>query len=71
MSPRKLTQLGRAVALPASPDKARLEAVPNPHVDVDYVVRFTAPSAAAVLLLQRRYQSRRRARHLRDDITQS
>jgi len=40
---RKLTQLGRAVAQPASPDKAKLEAVPNPHADADYVVRFTAP----------------------------
>ena len=28
---KKLTQLGRAVAQPASPDKAELEAVPNPH----------------------------------------
>ncbi|HWU26628.1 MAG TPA: preQ(1) synthase [Rhizomicrobium sp.] len=39
----KLTQLGRAVLLPASPDKARLEAVPNPHPGAEYVVRFTAP----------------------------
>lgn len=39
----KLTQLGRAVTLPQSPDKAELEAVPNPHTDSDYVVRFTAP----------------------------
>src|SRR5688572_5012642 len=36
-------QLGRAVAIPESPDKAVLDAVPNPHSDVDYVVRFTAP----------------------------
>lgn len=40
---KKLTQLGRAVAAPASPQKARLESVPNPHPDADYVVRFTAP----------------------------
>ena len=40
---RKITQLGRAVAQPASPDKAKLEAVPNPHADAEYVVRFTAP----------------------------
>ncbi len=40
---RKLTQLGRAVVQPASPDKAVLEGVPNPHADTDYVVRFTAP----------------------------
>jgi 7-cyano-7-deazaguanine reductase len=36
-------QLGRAVAIPESPDKAELDAVPNPHADTDYVVRFTAP----------------------------
>ena len=29
--------------MPASPDEAGLEAVPNPHADADYVVRFTAP----------------------------
>ncbi len=40
---RKLTQLGRAAVQPASPDKAVLESVPNPHADADYVVRFTAP----------------------------
>ena len=39
----KLTQLGRAVKQPASPQAAVLEAVPNPHPDSDYVVRFTAP----------------------------
>ena len=36
-------QLGRAVAIPESPDKAVLDGVPNPHADADYVVRFTAP----------------------------
>jgi len=40
---RRLTQLGRQVALPRSPADARLESVPNPHADVDYLVRFTAP----------------------------
>ena len=43
MPRRKLTQLGRRVALPKSPDEARLESVANPHADSDYVVRFTAP----------------------------
>jgi 7-cyano-7-deazaguanine reductase len=43
MSRKNLTQLGRAVALPASPDMAQLESVPNPHPDDDYLVRFTAP----------------------------
>jgi 7-cyano-7-deazaguanine reductase len=40
---KRLTQLGRSVAVPASPDRARLEAVANPHTDSDYLVRFTAP----------------------------
>ena len=41
--PRKLTQLGHRVAVPQSPSGAKLESVANPHSDVDYVVRFTAP----------------------------
>ncbi|MCX7280187.1 MAG: preQ(1) synthase [Alphaproteobacteria bacterium] len=36
-------KLGRAVKLPASPDEAKLDAVPNPHPGDDYLVRFTAP----------------------------
>ena len=36
-------QLGRHVAIPASPEKAVLDAVPNPHTDTDYMVRFTVP----------------------------
>ena len=40
---KKNLQLGRAVTLPASPEEAVLDAVPNPHRDSDYVVRFTAP----------------------------
>ncbi len=39
----KKLQLGRPVPLPKSPDAAKLDAVPNPHTDSDYVVRFTAP----------------------------
>ena len=39
----KLTQLGRAVPLPKSPDDAKLEAIANPQSDSDYAVRFTAP----------------------------
>jgi 7-cyano-7-deazaguanine reductase len=38
-----LTQLGSAVALPASPDQATLERVPNPHAGQNYLARFTAP----------------------------
>jgi 7-cyano-7-deazaguanine reductase len=40
---KSLTQLGRAVKQPSSPDKAVLEAVPNPHKGEAYLVRFTAP----------------------------
>jgi 7-cyano-7-deazaguanine reductase len=36
-------QLGRPTAIPASPDKAVLDRVPNPHPDTIYVARFTAP----------------------------
>ena len=36
-------QLGRAVAIPASPEAAVLDGVANPHQGTDYVVRFTAP----------------------------
>jgi 7-cyano-7-deazaguanine reductase len=30
-------------ALPASPEAAELEAVPDPHADTDYLVRFAVP----------------------------
>ena len=40
---KKTLQLGRPVRLPASPDRAQLDRVPNPHPDTDYVARFTAP----------------------------
>ena len=36
-------QLGRQTSLPASPEEAELDRVPNPHPDVDYVARFAAP----------------------------
>src|SRR5688572_13722013 len=38
-----LTQLGRHVDAPASPDAARLEYVVNPRPAVDYLIRFAAP----------------------------
>jgi 7-cyano-7-deazaguanine reductase len=38
-----LTQLGRPATLPASPNKAVLETVPNPDSRALYLVRFTAP----------------------------
>ena len=39
----QFTQLGHAVEIPASPDEAVLEAVPNPHPGTIYLVRFAAP----------------------------
>lgn len=39
----ELTQLGRRVAVPASPAEAQLETVANPHSDQPYLVRFTCP----------------------------
>jgi 7-cyano-7-deazaguanine reductase len=41
--PTSLTQLGRKVAIPQSPDEAKLERVLNPHPDMHYLTRFTAP----------------------------
>jgi 7-cyano-7-deazaguanine reductase len=38
-----LSQLGGGGGVPASPDEASLESVPNPHPDEAYVVRFTCP----------------------------
>ena len=38
-----LTQLGSKTDLPASPEEAKLERVPNPQKDVEYNVRFTSP----------------------------
>ena len=41
--PKKALQLGRPTAIPASPDEAVLDRVPNPHLDSNYVARFTFP----------------------------
>lgn len=43
-----LTQLGGAAALPASPDKAVLETLPNPHTGTLYLVRFTCPEFTSI-----------------------
>ena len=42
-TPSGVTQLGKSVAMPESPDQAELERVANPHADTRYVARFTAP----------------------------
>ncbi len=41
-------QLGQATEIPASPDDARLDRVPNPHADTDYLARFTAPEFTSI-----------------------
>ena len=38
-----LTQLGASSKIPASPDVAVLETVPNPHQETDYLIRFACP----------------------------
>ncbi|HSU04965.1 MAG TPA: preQ(1) synthase [Acetobacteraceae bacterium] len=38
-----ITQLGRATAIPESPEQARVERVPNPAPGRPYVIRFTCP----------------------------
>jgi len=43
-----LTQLGRPAELPASPDKAKIETVPNPRPRDLYLVRFAAPEFTAM-----------------------
>lgn len=38
-----LEQLGKTVPQPQSPAEAKLEVVPNPQLQEDYLVRFTCP----------------------------
>ncbi|PSC06364.1 NADPH-dependent 7-cyano-7-deazaguanine reductase QueF [Alsobacter soli] len=42
------TQLGKPSALPASPEEAVLDRVPNPHPDTLYLARFTAPEFTSI-----------------------
>ncbi len=37
------SQLGKAISIPASPESAQLDRVPNPHPDTEYLTRFTCP----------------------------
>lgn len=43
-----ITQLGKQSELPESPEKAVLEAVDNPHPNVDYLIRFTCPEFTSI-----------------------
>ncbi len=40
--------LGQASSIPASPEQAVLDRVPNPHVGTDYLARFTAPEFTSI-----------------------
>ena len=43
-----LSLLGKDAAIPASPEDAVLERVPNPHADADYLTRFTCPEFTSI-----------------------
>ena len=43
-----LASLGHRVSVPASPERAVLDRVANPHPDTAYVARFTAPEFTAL-----------------------
>lgn len=43
-----LSQLGGSNEIPASPEEANLEAVPNPEIGTDYLIRFTCPEFTSV-----------------------
>ena len=42
------TMLGQQTGLPASPEEAVLESVPNPHNGADYVARFAVPEFTSI-----------------------
>jgi len=45
---KNLTQLGQNISIPASPEEAVLERVPNPHADTNYLARFTIPEFTSI-----------------------
>ena len=40
--------LGREAAIPINPRSAGLDRVPNPHPDIDYLIRFAVPEFTAL-----------------------
>jgi 7-cyano-7-deazaguanine reductase len=48
MARKSLLLLGKPTKLPASPEVAVLDRVPNPHPDTHYVARFTMPEFTAL-----------------------
>ena len=45
---RSKLQLGRSVGIPAGPEKAVLDRVPNPQADTKYLARFTFPEFTSI-----------------------
>ncbi|MCR4282060.1 MAG: preQ(1) synthase [Bauldia sp.] len=45
---KQTPQLGRSVPIPASPDKAVLDRVPNPQAGANYLARFTFPEFTSI-----------------------
>jgi len=43
-----LSLLGHETPVPASPDEAKLERVANPHVDTNFIARFTCPEFTSI-----------------------
>ena len=44
----KPAALGHKVAIPATPEEAQLDVVPNPHADTAYVTRFVCPEFTSI-----------------------
>ena len=44
----KPAALWHPVAIPATPEEARLDVVPNPHPDANYVTRFVCPEFTSI-----------------------
>ena len=42
------THLGQPSSIPASPEQASLDRVPNPHKGTNYLARFTAPEFTSI-----------------------
>ncbi|WP_137044736.1 preQ(1) synthase [Pseudolabrys sp. FHR47] len=47
-SSTKPLQLGQSVGQPTSPEAAKLDRVPNPHADTNYIARFTMPEFTSI-----------------------
>ena len=48
MTDHSTLQLGQPSRIPASPDEATLDRVPNPHKGTNYLARFTAPEFTSI-----------------------